>query len=1059
MNVNDIEFAVLPFKKGWYWSRKQHKMFMSDNIENIVYEAEDIPVKMQVMKLQEMIEFVKAHPGDSKAHRTAVMRIVSDRFALKENVDMSKWNNVIYVDLDMKHFVRYMQLTPEQQNEFYDVLDYALQCICPDNYFYIEHSSSLTGIHCMFYFDCERNEENYFKYAQYVYEVFRYKISEMNFIKDFSMMFDNDELDGAGEVWDEVYKRPYQKLYITAIDYRVRNCNGRCDDIVVNDLKPYKKEAEVVLNGTYDVKYKGSKKLRLHYYDRLKVVTALKKYVGDENVARKLWYEFCDNMIIPQDATLCGYRNDFDKFWNSAHADSGEISWLRKFGFNVDDTNLHIHLKDNEYISDVVDDITSFCVNGLNLLESGTGTGKTEVWKKLYKERHKNAQKPMLIVEPMNSIVDSKYDSTIFEKIIGKTTWPHVLDPKKCYITNYNHLVTKNAEGKFEIRADMAEFFGRFELVIVDESHIMMKDEFRSDVLIPFMQTLNMIDTTKVILQTATPLFERSCLNVRRAVTIHKASQSKCKLIYRQMQDPFNILQVMCLVNYYVRNGRKVYIYWKNGSLQNMNMLKTFYPDAMVVYHKRANGSPDMQYINDEHDMQPWDVMISSVYFGVGNDLNDNVDKAAVIIIGNNVWQEDIQAVGRWRRCKDIEVCIVMKPNEAEMGSLYTAQWNDIYSMYKRRYITQYNDKLIRNKSTIINNVTYEIKDASYIDYIAKINASNDYSMQVSVKNDEFKKLGYDVREIIKPLETNDAWVEECRTQRKGLREARRTMFKDFFDGLFEWDTIRKDSTMERCARTVKKLLELDLIKYCDLTHLNKTHICRYATFLQYYCNEVIDRSDYSEIMALLYVRKKLKEADTPTKRAIHTKRMFNGMEISALDYYCIYGYSIWLTYRNKGESKQFIEYMYYDKFVRYAEDLYWMEDSLVHRLFVKWAFDDTYKDFIVDFLNISDVEEYRNVSEENLIEYVERMTIDDACVRWLQRVGNKVISYITNKKSKGGMKGSPKKQCTIAAAFKNPARYNISVGDVFPSASDLAQKTGVSLKTITQWRKKQWVV
>jgi hypothetical protein len=208
--------------------------------------------------------------------------------------------------------------------------------------------------------------------------------------------------------------------------------------------------------------------------------------------------------------------------------------------------------------------------------------------------------------------------------------------------------------------------------------------------------------------------------------------------------------------------------------------------------------------------------------------------------------------------------------------------------------------------------------------------------------------------------------------------------------------------------------------------------------------------------MALLYVRDKLKKDDTPTKRAIYTKRDFNGVEIDALDYYCIYGYSIWLMYRSKGESKQFIEYTYYDKFRRYAEDLYGIEDSLMHRMFVKWTLDDTYKDFMMDFLNISDMEEYKDINENNLIEYTERLTLDGKCMEWLQRVGNKVISYITNKKAKGGMKTV--KTCTITDKFKSPETYNMKVDDVFESATALSEYTKKSLKTISQWRKKGWI-
>ena len=187
----------------------------------------------------------------------------------------------------------------------------------------------------------------------------------------------------------------------------------------------------------------------------------------------------------------------------------------------------------------------------------------------------------------MNSIIESKYDKDIFEIVTGSKRIN--VDPvPKCYITNYNHLIRQTFDGN-KPREDIDKFFGQFELIIIDESHIMMKDMFRSDVLIPFMQTLNKINNTKVILQTASPLFEQSTLHIKKTITIHKKEKANVKVIYRQAADNFNIAHITCLINYYVSNGKKTYIYWKDGSLQNMKFIKQIYPDAMVIYHKRDN--------------------------------------------------------------------------------------------------------------------------------------------------------------------------------------------------------------------------------------------------------------------------------------------------------------------------------------------------------------------------------------------------------------------------------------------------------------------------------------
>ena len=780
MELNDIKFSLLEFKAGYYWSKESHKMFWSDDIGPIVWESEDVPVKMKTMSIRELIKFTEAHPGDCKKHRNAVMRIIADRFALKKYVDIDKWNNIIYVDLDMNHSLKFSKCDKEKNELLYENIDYALQNICPNNYLYIEHSSSGIGIHCMFLFDCERTQENYDKYCQYIYEVFRYKIDD--YIKDFSSIF--TETDGH-KVFDDVYKRPYQKLYITTKDYILHNCNGYCDDIEVEVAEKVIKQD--ISRGTFDIKYiSQKKKYDTDYYDRLYIITALKKYLGDYDKCKEVWYKFCEELTLYRDYTVNKFRNMLDLNWDKIKSDTGHIEILKKYGFKIDDSNLHIHLNENEYINDVVDVILDFITNGLNMLISGTGSGKTEGWKqwwiKISEMMSMSFHKSVLIVEPMNSIIESKYDPDNFEIITGSKRIKIDGIPK-CYITNYNHLIKKTHDDKYVVRDDIIDFFSQFELVIIDESHIMMKDIFRSEVLIPFMKTLNSINNTKVILQTASPLYEESVLNIRKTVTIHKKEKANVKVIYRQTDDNFNISNIICLLNYYVSNGKKTYIYWSNGSLQNMNFIKKIYPDSMIIYHKKDKGSEDMKYINEEHMLSDKsNVMISSIYFGVGNDLNDEIDDAAVIIIGNNVWQEDIQAKGRWRNAKNIEVCIISLPHEKnfiESTKNRPFDWNERYTFYKNQYSWIYNDSLIRDKSIIISNKKYQINKEEDIEYLAKMQIANEYSCQLCIKNKEFKRLGYDVRENISSEEKKLLALEE---RNKALTEARN--MRSEIDGL-----------------------------------------------------------------------------------------------------------------------------------------------------------------------------------------------------------------------------------------------------------------------------------
>lgn len=1037
MNSNDVVFSILPYKAGYYWSKTLHKIIWMEDIAHIIWQEEDMPVSMEKMTFTDMVKYVSAHPGTDKKTRCAVMRFDTERFPLKDFIGLEHWNGIIFVDLDLQNSPLIEALSSEKHQELYSQLDYALQNICPDNYTYIEHSNSGIGIHVMFYFDCEKTQENYDKYSEYIFNIFRYEID--NYIKDFSHIFDQTICTHA--VFDPVYRRPYQKLYLTTKDYKFYNVSGNCSDIVV-EVDEQKEKSKEIERGQFDVKFITSKKkYDTEYYDRLYIITALKKYVGDIDKVREMWYKLCEQFTLYKNYTTREFKNMLDKKWNSIDASSGRIDVLKKYGFKIDERNLHIHLKEDEYISDVVNDIIKFSDNGINLLISGTGTGKTEVWKTLndiYSQPLEiSNHRPVLVVEPMNSIVKSKYDAAKFRIVIGSTQFG-TLSGYEMIITNYNHLVKYTLDGN-EVKEDIEKFFSQFELVIVDESHIMMKDTFRSDVLIPFMMSLNKIKDTKIIIQTATPLFERTTLHIKKTITIHKEEKCNTKVIYRQVEEKsFNISKIICLTNYYVTNGKKVYIYWKNGSLQNMNMLKSIFPEAMVIYHKRDNGSEDMKTINEFHKLDKTNVIISSVYFGVGNDLNDDVEDAAVIIIGNNIWQEDIQAKGRWRNAKNIEMCIILLPEDREQVEVSkngSFDYGQRLESVKWRLTNIYEDAYNRDKSVIISGQAFTIKTKDYIDYLAKMQVANEYSSQFYIKNTEFRKLGYDVRENIKPLLTNADWEKELKAYRKNLKDIRNKQFCDILNGIYDWETIRKDTTIEQCAKIIRQLQRYDLLKYCDLDKFIKSKILRYKTFLKFYLNSKMDRNDFAELFSILWVKKNLKKVND----SIH--KIYVDLELKYFDYIMVCGYFIWLYYRNKEDKAEYTKYNYYSQYIGVVDDMMNIEDELINRIFVKEAYSEEYNEFVKEFLVLTEGLNKKSVDKDNLFDEITKLNVDD---EYNSKVIKMIVDYYKarqNKKKANSIGGQKGKEIEID-------------GVKYSTIKEAAEKLQVIPNTIHRWIK-----
>ena len=62
----------------------------------------------------------------------------------------------------------------------------------------------------------------------------------------------------------------------------------------------------------------------------------------------------------------------------------------------------------------------------------------------------------------------------------------------------------------------------------------------------------------------------------------------------------------------------------------------------------------------------------------------------------------------------------------------------------------------------------------------------------------------------------------------------------------------------------------------------------------------------------------------------------------------------------------------------------------------------------------------------------------------------------IYNKKIKTGKLGT--KKCTITEKFKQPEKYNLTIGQEFDSVNELSKYTEKSRDTISKWRQKEWI-
>ena len=1073
--MGKIIFFYKPYEVRRYWSQKWQDYYTSYNIEDQIWDTPTLQCKGYMKELKDILPILPVNA--TKATRSCVLRFATDRYPLRDKTLFKLWNGIIALDLDLYHST--LVMAPGFDNVyFYNVLKDALYSIFPNNVYYIEHSSSGIGVHIFLYFNVERTEENFHKCAKFT----KYKL-----FKECDRFWPglSGILSEKG-VFDAVYDRPFQKVYLTGIDAET---NFYIDGSVDFDGFEIEQKEKVKDTASYDiVKHDfAGRTWAPDYQERLRIYTALKRVTANQDMCEAYWRDLCrhfENNKYSYD-TLCRQFS-----YNSIKEEEARVDILEKYGIFIEKGSIYHHLSEKRYLSDVLPQILDETDNGVNLLKAGTGVGKTQAWISLNDSilddpMRCGTEKPILIIEPLNSIIDTKYDEKV--TIVNKSMkFPNDLTRYGMYVTNYNKLLTRY-DGAWHIKEDAADFLSRFQLVVIDESHIIIKDSFRCDVLIPFIETINKAgEKTKIIMQTATPMDEEKLFKIKNFITVDKPVDKDIKFIFRNFQNKekkFSIQEVTCLARYYINAGRKVYIYWNDASLQKLNSFKYTYfePDKVAIVHKRNQGDDTMDYIMKEHRLgDKYDIILTSVYFGVGNDLNDEQD-TAVIIIGNNTWQEDVQAIGRWRNSRNIEVCEIILPDEYEFiestaATVHKREW--YLAEERERLEKKWYDKINKDKSVIIGKQTYQMRKEADIETLAIIKSSENYYSSFKVKTESLSDEFYGIRvkpDYTRPLECNEDYTEKVKEYNRTVQDIRNDFIKDIVTGKYDdmdencknefYARLNKDTKVERWYKLWNQLKTYhieDVIPFGFVTMISHYNVLK--CWLDYYRALAAREIDYPEIYSLLWYR-------DMTVNKVEKEYVIDGVELKQDEYYTVLAYVLYIIYKNKEDKDYRILYDYFNTFKWHCKLFKEMPDGLIRMLYNTGGTSDLkhsidfFKDQGLDYkgMEVVLIESIKDVMEQT--EKMEK-TEEEIC-----RIVKRCMKYYTrNYAVKEQMKDveDVSEKRSIAAAKpviitkkfneKKLKKYKISVGKTFRSQADLAQKIGVKPDTVSRWRTKGWI-
>lgn len=253
------------------------------------------------------------------------------------------WNNCIYIDIDYKYYKTELQRTDyEWQNEamiIFKLVFAELTKKYQNNIYYGELSRSCKGLHFIFYFDCDKTEENFKYYTN---------VARQMILNCFTAAGYEDVIHYP-KVFDNCSNSLNQMLYITK-NNSIFNyaCNGKTDlkDIVIQNSVNNETKQKIYINKKYNydieitrlpnnvmveyISHRGDKS-RWSLYESLS-----RLFSGNELIQE--WDYCCKHIPQQNDHNLSFYINEPSKNkWNNLLTGDEYIDkdLLCRFGYHI----------------------------------------------------------------------------------------------------------------------------------------------------------------------------------------------------------------------------------------------------------------------------------------------------------------------------------------------------------------------------------------------------------------------------------------------------------------------------------------------------------------------------------------------------------------------------------------------------------------------------------------------------------------------------------------------------------------------------------------------------
>ena len=475
---------------------------------------------------------------------------------------------------------------------------------------------------------------------------------------------------------------------------------------------------------------------------------------------------------------------------------------------NESSTSVILHMKNNQYLSDLKDEIIAN-LSHITLLEAGAGYGKTEMIKSL--------KAKTLLILPFTSTIKAKVEAD--EKT---SDWLYFYGNKRPTLDDIlgdrNMSMTIDKFSRLNVfELDQAGF----EYIVIDESHLLFTSSYR-DVMSPTIQRLANCKA-KIIMMTGTPTGEMLFFpNIKHIKVIKEDYRVKDFEIHMVPTNIEKLVDMCDAMAQDIIDGKKIlfptnkgnlYFEQVTGLIQNYLMKKNCTKELKAFYYKKSNyGEETMETINIDKSIGLNDIIFCTNYLSVGVDI---CDRYKFSVYFNETWiAQDIEQFANRLRNNDLYIKLFLEKEDSTgtpINYKYISPLDLSFSekdlLFARDLIQTCNDMLERNneeskynpliQSLLSSNryLKYDENDCRYyIDettYKLKVfeERYTEYSKQLKVLETGMQYYGYTVNliESNKRVDediSNDTenFLRQCRNYRYNYNTAETFNFLSHLD-------------------------------------------------------------------------------------------------------------------------------------------------------------------------------------------------------------------------------------------------------------------------------------